>query len=66
MNSLAINTTLNDRISAFAKAGSLLSSYLKKEPTTATATIEPLFIELRPKIHGLPMKILIMHLNNGL
>ena len=29
MNTLSINTTLNDRISAFAKAGSQLSSYLK-------------------------------------
>ncbi|MBF4985332.1 acyl-CoA reductase [Nonlabens mediterrranea] len=49
MNSLAINTTLNDRISAFAKAGSLLSSYLKKEPTEATAAIESAFYRAQAK-----------------
>ncbi|ARN70949.1 acyl-CoA reductase [Nonlabens tegetincola] len=31
MKSLAINTTLNDRISAFAKAGQLLSSFLQPD-----------------------------------
>mgnify|MGYP001054305170 CR=1 FL=1 len=40
MSSLAINTTLKDRIYAFAKAGSLLSSYLHKELTDSTALIE--------------------------
>ncbi|MEO9558450.1 MAG: acyl-CoA reductase, partial [Nonlabens ulvanivorans] len=49
MNSLAINTTLNDRISAFAKAGSLLTSYLKKEPTDATTTIEAAFYNAQAK-----------------
>ncbi|PQJ32911.1 acyl-CoA reductase [Nonlabens arenilitoris] len=49
MNSLAINTTLNDRISAFAKAGSLLNSFLKQEPTTATAAIEAAFYKAQSK-----------------
>lgn len=49
MNSLAINTTLKDRISAFAKAGKLLSSYLKKEPTDSTTTIEAAFYRAQSK-----------------
>jgi hypothetical protein len=35
VKTLSINTTLNDRISAFAKAGSLLSSYLERTLKTA-------------------------------
>ncbi|MGJ8685527.1 MAG: acyl-CoA reductase [Nonlabens sp.] len=49
MNSLAINTTLNDRISAFAKAGKLLSSYLKKEQTDANTIIEAAFYRAQSK-----------------
>ncbi len=49
MNSLAINTTLNDRISAFAKAGKLLSSYLKKESTESTTVIEAAFYRAQSK-----------------
>lgn len=49
MSSLAINTTLKDRIYAFAKAGTLLSSYLKKEATAATSTIETAFFKAQSK-----------------
>lgn len=40
MNSQAINSTLNDRISAFAKAGSQLSHYLKQDGSLPKSVVE--------------------------
>lgn len=40
MNSQAINSTLNDRISAFAKAGLQLSHYLKKDTSLPSNVVE--------------------------
>lgn len=40
MNSQAINSTLNDRINAFAKAGSQLSEYLKKDDSLPKTVVD--------------------------